>query len=285
MGARPLRQYYDGVTIDIESDLAFAVEPWVRHRRRFVDELAALDDGQWKSATRCTTWDARGVIGHLVVVDQFWLATLGAARRGDTPTRFIEGFDPSTGTDGLIAPLLDLAPQALLEQFVAGTDAFVSAIGEFDGDDWSAVGEAPFGHLPAHVIMGHAHWDSWLHERDILEPLGLEPPIERDELLGATVYTFVVGGLQGGLLGDPAPVGVGPEQAIEASLRFADLPMALHVRIDEALHLSTTDGSGTLDAGSAVVLVESVAGRGVTLPPGMLPAALDTQLTNAAQIL
>ena len=121
MPRRPPRQYYDGVDVVVDDDLPL-VEPWLRHRRRFIAELAALDDDQWLKTTRCVSWDARGVVAHLV-----------------------------TSTDTLIA-----------------------AVEELDGDDWHAPCEAPFGHLPDRLVLAHAFWDSWLHERDIFEPLRVE---------------------------------------------------------------------------------------------------------------
>ena len=48
MGQRPLRQYYDGVTIVVDDDLPL-VEPWLRHRRRLLASLHALSDEQWQT--------------------------------------------------------------------------------------------------------------------------------------------------------------------------------------------------------------------------------------------
>lgn len=285
MGVRPLRQYYEPVTVDLDPALRASVEPWVRHRRRLVDALAALDDEQWKAPTRCTAWDARGVVGHLVVVDQFWMTTMGAAQRGDEPTTFIRGFDPSSGTDALVAPLVELPPSAVLEQLAAGTDSFVALVESIAGEQWDALGEAPFGHMPAHLLLAHAHWDSWLHERDILEPLGLAGQVVEDDLRNATVYTFVVGGLQGGLLGDPAPTGPGLDAPLDETVGFTDLPLALHVRYDDGVHLAAVDAASATSAGDALTLVESLAGRGPARPAGVLPPDLDAQLTRAVQIL
>ena len=285
MGTRPLRQYYEPVTVEIDLALRAPVEAWVRHRRRLVEALAALDDAQWKEPTRCTAWDARGVVGHLVVVDQFWMTTMGAAQRGDAPTRFIEGFDPSSGTDALVAPLLDQPPAAVLEQLATGTDAFVALVESMEGEQWDALGEAPFGHMPAHLLLAHAYWDSWLHERDILEPLGVAGPVDADDLRNATVYTFVVGGLQGGLLGDATPTGPGPDAPIDATVTFDDLPFALHVRYDDAMHLSLADAAAASAAGDALTLVEHIAGRDASRPTGVLPPDLDAQLQRGAQIL
>lgn len=286
MSTRPLRQYYEPVEVVVDDELGSVVGPWSRQRRRLTDSLSALTEAQWKSPTRCSSWDARGVVSHLVTVDAFFTMTLSAAQRGAEPTTFIRGFDPSTGTDDLVAPLLELPVETLLEQFVAGTETLSGAVGAFDDGDWRSLGEAPFGHMPARLILAHAFWDSWLHERDILMPLGLAPVVEDDELLVSTWYTLVVGGLQGGLMGDASPVGPGPDAPIDATLHFDDLPAApLRVQIDTGVRISPANGAPGVNVGPAVDLVESVAGRRPALGPDSLPADLADQLARAAQIL
>jgi uncharacterized protein (TIGR03083 family) len=285
MGARPLRQYYDPVTIELDRSLT-VVEPWVRHRRRLVTELEALTEEQWRASTRCAAWDVRGVVSHLVTVDGFWLSSVRAARARSEPTTFIRGFDPSTGTDAFVEPLLALPTEVILERFVDGTDALVAAVEALDGDDWDALGEAPFGHMPARVLLGHAFWDSWLHERDILLPLGLAPAVEPDDLLAVTWYTLVVGALQGGLLDDDAPVGPGPEVPIEATVAFTDMPDApLRVTIDRGVSVRRADARFAVAGGAALDLVEGVAGRAAPDAVGVLPDDLAAQLTRAAGIL
>ena len=285
MGDRPLRQYYDGVEVAVADDFGPVAEPWLRHRRRLTGELTGLTEAQWKAPTRCASWDARGVVGHLVTVDSFFTLVLSAAHAGDPPTSFIRGFDPSTGTDDLVAPLLDLPIDALLDQFVTGTDTLVATVESLEGDDWQALGEAPFGHMPARLVLAHAFWDSWLHERDILEPLGVDTEVEDDELLVSTWYTFVVAGLQGGLIDDLEPVGPGAEAPIDVSLQFADLSAPIRVEIDTGTRISRSAGANALDAGSAVALVEGMAGRASMDALGVLPDDLADQLRRAARIL
>ncbi len=284
MGQRPLRQYYDGVTIVVDDDLPL-VEPWLRHRRRLIASLRELSDEQWNTTTRCASWDARGVVSHLVTVDGFWVSSLRAAHARATPTTFIRGFDPSTGTDVFVDPMLELPTDVILQQLVDGTDTFVTTVGELEADDWSAPGEAPFGHLPARYLLAHALWDSWLHERDILLPLGLEPAVEPDEVLAATWYTLVVGGLQGGLLEDAEPVGPGAEEPIDVTLRFEDVPgPTLRVQIDTGVRITRADGGEAVSVG-AIDLVEGLAGRASPAPLDALPADLGAHLGRAAQIL
>ena len=173
MGSRPLRQYYDPVTLVVADDLGPAVEPWLRHRRRLLASLEDLTDEQWRGETRCVDWDVHGVISHLVNVDGFWVLSLSAAQAGQAPTKYLTGFDPSSSTDGLVDAMRGLSPSELLVQFRTGTDALVATVESFTSDDWRATGESPLGHIPARFLLGHALWDSWLHERDIFEPLGI----------------------------------------------------------------------------------------------------------------
>jgi uncharacterized protein (TIGR03083 family) len=279
-----MRQYYDGVTIEIDASLSL-VEPWLRHRDRLATELRDLREDQWKATTRCAAWDAGGVVSHLITVDAFWVMSLRAAKKRKQPTTFIRGFDPATGTNEVIAPLLELPPEALLELLTTGTDAFVAAVGALEADDWDAPGEAPFGHMPARLLLAHALWDSWLHERDILQPLGLAPEVEPDEALAVTWYTLVVGALQGGLLDDPDPVGPGPFAPIDVTLRFEELlGDQLRVRIGSGVSIARRADADAVNAGSAVALVEHLTGRAPSPSWDALPADLAAQLVRAAQL-
>ena len=287
MGSRQLRQYYDPVTLVVADDLGPAVEPWLRHRRRLLASLEDLTDEQWRGGTRCVDWDVHGVISHLVNVDGFWVLSLSAAQAGQAPTKYLTGFDPSSSTDGLVDAMRGLSPSELLEQFRTGTDALVAVVESFTPDDWRAVGESPLGHIPARFLLGHALWDSWLHERDIFEPLGMSPPVEADELFIATWFTLFFSGLQGGLLDDAAAVGPGPAVPIDVTLAFEELAeAALTLHIDSGIQLGRANGAVPVPAGSAVNLVECMTGRRpLELLNPALPADVVAQLERAASVL
>ena len=53
--------------------------------------------------------------------------------------------------------------------------------------------EAPPGHVSVAALAHHALWDSWVHERDILLPQGIEPPVEADEVRAALRYAAALG--------------------------------------------------------------------------------------------
>jgi uncharacterized protein (TIGR03083 family) len=286
MGSRPLRQHYGGVDVAVGPAAVPAVEPWLRHRQRFIDALRDLTEEQWRSRTRCTAWDARDVIAHLVAADGFWVLSMNAARAGHDPTTFLVGFDPSSSLDPFVEATRDTPTPDLFERFVASTDEFVECVQGFGAGDWSGVGESPFGHLENRYLFTHAFWDSWLHERDIFCALGLAPPVELDELFPATWFTLFVGGVQGGLLDDTAPVGAGPSTAIDVTVRFDEFDDALRVRIDERMRIDVADAPDAAhDLGSALDLVERFSGRRPIDFSALPHAELAAQLGRAAQIL
>jgi uncharacterized protein (TIGR03083 family) len=288
MGERPLRQFYgdDRLQIDVDAELLDGVdEPWRRHRERLLSELEDLDAGQWRHSTRCDAWCVQDVVGHLLTADAFWVVSLASVQKGE-PSAVLADFDPSTTPGQVIEPLRQLSHAEVLERFAAGTRTFLEVVDSLRSDDWSAVGESPIGHVPARLVLAHAHWDSWLHERDMLLPLDVDPPVESDELEVATWYALAVGGVQGGLIGDPSPVGPGASEPIDRVLGFEELPdRVLRVRIDEAVRIELSEEDRPPRV-SAVELVDGFAGRlGDGWDTSTLPTHLADHLDRARSIL
>ncbi|MEZ5381546.1 MAG: maleylpyruvate isomerase N-terminal domain-containing protein [Microthrixaceae bacterium] len=285
MGTRPLRQYLsDYPQIDVADDLQALVVPWRRHRRRFAERLGALTEAQWAMASRCDAWSVRDVVCHLVTTDAFWLASLAAAASG-TPSTYLVDFDPSTSPESFVAPMRALADDEVLARFRDGTDAFVDAVEGLDADVWAQRGESPMGHVPVRLVVGHAFWDSWLHERDVFVELGRALPVEPDELAAVTWYALVAGSLQGGLIDDPAPVGPGLTEPLDVTLGFDDLPDdPLRLRTDQGVRLERGGGDAT-SVGAALDMVESLTGRRQGWSADRLPPALADHLRRAFQIL
>src|SRR5262245_5847413 len=114
MGSRPIRQYYDRAPdVVIDDDFGPDFDTWHRHRERFVAAVSALDEDQWKATTRCTEWDAKDVLCHLITADMFWVVSLGAAIGDTPPTRYLETFDPSTTPGQLIGPMREQSYEAV----------------------------------------------------------------------------------------------------------------------------------------------------------------------------
>jgi uncharacterized protein (TIGR03083 family) len=284
---RPLRQFYGHDRRLVLDGLVPPAAPFTRHRSRFLEALATLSEDEWAAPTRCDAWNAKEVVLHLVSADGFWALSL-QGRGQPEPTTYLRGFDPTTSPDAFIAPERDQGTGAALEALASSTEQLAAAFAAVGDDEWSLVSESPFGHVPLQVIAAHSLWDSWLHERDVLLPVGRPPSVEEDELLNAAAFTLFLGGAQGGVLDDDEPVGDGPVAAIDALVAFDDLPSrALRIQVDRDVVVGAVGaGDDAVPCGSAVEFVEAITGRAPAEQVlERVPPDLAAQLIRARQIL
>jgi uncharacterized protein (TIGR03083 family) len=166
--------------------------PLLRQRRRLADILSGLDEDQWAAPTRCDQWSVQDVISHLIGTNQFWAISMAAGVAGE-PTRFLATFDPVATPPRMVEGMRAMSSSDVLAQYVETVDALAEVVGGLDDGSWTVPAEAPPGHVPMHAVALHALWDAWIHERDIVLPLGLEPVVEDDEVAGSLVYAAALG--------------------------------------------------------------------------------------------
>ncbi|MBF6554562.1 MAG: maleylpyruvate isomerase family mycothiol-dependent enzyme [Acidimicrobiales bacterium] len=184
---------YDGrPPLRVEVQLPDPSVPLLRQRRRLADILGGLEIEQWTAPSRCSGWSVQDVVAHLVGVNRFWALSVRSARAG-TPTRLLVGFDPVVTPRLMVEPMHDLASAAVLDDFVASVDDLADALDGVDDGSWSLLAEAPPGHIALRAVALHALWDGWVHERDIVLPLGLTPVEQDDEVTASLLYVAVLG--------------------------------------------------------------------------------------------
>jgi uncharacterized protein (TIGR03083 family) len=168
------------------------IGPTIRQRTRLATAVASFTDEQWAHRSRCSSWSNRDVIAHLESTNTYWAYSITAALRGK-PTRLLTSFDPVTTPSDMVAGTRGLSPSDVLERFMASNTKLEELIGSLDGEACSAPAEAPPGHISISAVLHHALWDSWVHERDILLPLGIEPDEEADEIAPCLRYAAALG--------------------------------------------------------------------------------------------
>jgi uncharacterized protein (TIGR03083 family) len=173
------------VTLDGPPD-AVAV-PVVRQRRRFADVLSSLPPEQWDAPSRCGGWRVQDVAAHLAGVDRFWILMIQSGLAG-TPTRYLTGFDPKTTPASLVDAVRAASPEETLAELLDASGTLCATVESLEGDDWLAIGESPVGHVTMTTLAHHALWDCWVHERDVLLPLGMAPDEQPDEIIASLRY-------------------------------------------------------------------------------------------------
>lgn len=251
-----LKPRYEGPPI-IRFDLPLADPsvPLVRQRRRLAETLSTFDGEQWSSATRCERWSTKDVVAHLAGTNRFWTASIRSGLDGN-PTRLLSSFDPATTPAALIEAVGDTEPEEVLGQLVESNDVLASTVCGLDTDAWLMPAEAPPGHVAIQALALHALWDSWIHERDILLPLGLEPEEEGDEVSGCLLYASALG---------PAFLAMNGSDRLD-TLAVAATDLGVRILVDVGPSVVVRDGIAPEGCaaleGSGVDLVESLSCRG-----------------------
>lgn len=179
---------YDGVpAMTIDGPAGDQRDPLLRQRRRMESLLGALTDEQWSHPTRCDGWTVQDVVAHLVGTNQFWQASIASGLAGQ-PTRVLARFDPAATPPLMVEPMRSMTSQEVLEEFVDSNRGFFDVVGMLDDATWSMLAEAPPGHIPIRLVVNHAMWDAWIHERDIALPLGITTDEEPDEVRSCLRY-------------------------------------------------------------------------------------------------
>jgi hypothetical protein len=205
------------------------------------------------------------VITHLVSTNGFWALSIQAGLDG-SPTRFLAAFDPVASP----AQLVDLGQGTpvteTLEQLVRSTEALAAVVDGLSARDWDVLAEAPPGHVPVWLVADHALWDCWVHERDIVLPLGRPAVEDPDEVLTCLRYGAALGSAFGLSRGDAEPSHV--------VLDVRDPAACVVVSVDGDV-VRVGDGPAPADAmhgeGDAVQLLEMLSARdaGVPVPPAV----------------
>lgn len=153
----------------------------------------------------------------------------------------------------------------VLARYVATTEALAAAVAGLDGTAWSRTGETPLGHVGLDIVAIHALWDSWLHERDMLLPLGLVPAENADEVVACLCYAAAI---------SPALLAMGGS-ARSGRLAVAASYPAVQLVVDVDSSVVVRLGAASPDAvvvrGRVVDLIEALSLRtpaAVELPAG-----------------
>jgi uncharacterized protein (TIGR03083 family) len=237
----------------LTGDATAILEPTVRQRRRLASTVGAFTDAQWSQPSRCAAWSSRDVLVHLDSTNFFWTQSIAAGLRGE-PTRFLATFDPVTSPATSVAQSRELSPDAVRDRFVESTETLCALLESLEPADWTLLAEAPPGHVSISAVAHHALWDAWVHERDILLPLGIGAVVADDEVAACLRYVAALGPI--------LARGRGMTERGRLAIRATDPDVS--VLIDIGDHIVVTDEAGAADltlVGSAPELVDALSIR------------------------
>jgi uncharacterized protein (TIGR03083 family) len=173
------------------------LEVFGKQRKRFVAVLQDFGPDDWVAATRCADWSAHDVVRHL--------CDCNTVAEGTDPgiLDIGAGYDPRVTPGRRLSAIPEEPPAATLGRLVATTEALLRlAQGRLARSQRFEV-RLPFGPMDWTVLVLHAYWDSWIHERDLLLARGAEHPTDDDATFYATSYGLFIAAAVAQLFGHP----------------------------------------------------------------------------------
>jgi len=227
------------------------------HRRRFGNAVAALTSEELAAPSRCAGWTVGDVLRHGIWAD-------GALRRIWSGDRSMsKGFDPRTTPDEFVRAERAVADEDIRERYLSSTDTMIAELSDAGTERFGVPSWSPAGRVPWWISAVHVGWDSTVHERDILTPLGRSVEVPADEAATALAYVLVLASFLGGR--EVLDATIGPVQ-----LRVGTGPTTVRAAGPDA----TDDDTVIVCTGDPAALTDALTGRGQLVdvlvgPPGV----------------
>lgn len=191
-------------------------------RSRFAEQLGKLSTEQLQSPSRCAGWTNLDVLTHLNSTNLFWEVSTKKGASG-SPTKFLATFDPVESPAQMVRDAPAGEPGETVSAFANSNATLAEVTRPLRDVQWNLVVESPVGHVSLAAMALHALWDSFVHERDVMVPLGCAVSAPDDELQAVLTYAVALSpayGLQQGFGGDLDVVvlGSGPDIGLLVSV-------------------------------------------------------------------
>jgi uncharacterized protein (TIGR03083 family) len=230
----------------VELDPVAVVRAYVAHRRRFAGSVGSLDEAALRTASRCSEWTVADVLRHGCDVDR-WLRAIWA---GEVP---FDAFDARVTPHQAVLEGRSVPDVEVRDRYVQSADAMAGDVEGSGPERWGLPSLSPAGAVPWWLSLLHAMYDSWVHERDVLLPLGHDPGVERDEVDAVLAYSLGLVPLLMRGLGDGEPFG-----AVVCGFQVTTGEGLITVR---RLGSESPPGAPVL-TGDPALVVDAISGRG-----------------------
>lgn len=180
------------------------VAAFLDQRARILATAGTIDTDEWNRPSRCSAWTAHQLLLHVLGATAACRMTLTGEREV-----FAGGFDPNSGP----ASFVDRRTGEPVAQTLADLEAEIAgaaaAIDSLRGAEPTPTRTAVWGaQVDWRLFLIHMYWDGWLHERDLLLPLGRPAPTSDAEAELAAAYGLHSAGIMNGLTGNPIDITV-----------------------------------------------------------------------------
>lgn len=242
----------------LEPDRFMAV--FEAHRRRLVDTWTSFGPDDWGHASRNADWTVHQTVRHVADAME-----RGAAKvRGEADAGSLDGFDPRATPDRWLAASATESPAETIRRYDSAAARMADGFERRWGDD--SFDEVVYGRAHWTVNPAHIVWDSWLHERDVALPLGLEPASSGDEERIVGLYGLLISLLPSRMM----------EQTVSTAVELVGLTAgagAIELRCEGGtIGVAEVTDAAVVASGALRESIDALAGRGCSVEQA-LPGA------------
>lgn len=163
-----------------------SVDAFARQRRRLASTVEGLSSDDLASPSRCAQWTVGDVLRHLVWVDD-------SVRRVWSGDHSIAGgFDPRVTPNEAVHDDRSWSDEEIRQRYLHSTEAMVTDLGGSGPERFGLPSLSPAGQVPWWMSVVHIGWDSSIHERDVMLPLGRSVGQSDDETTLCLAYSLVL---------------------------------------------------------------------------------------------
>ncbi len=227
-----------GEQIHVDVDPAATLAAYAQHRRRFAAEVASLDEAALAAQSRCALWSVADVLRHCRDVDD-WMQALWS---GDRPP--FSSFDPIMTPHEFVVAGRSFSDLEARDRYVTSSEVMAADVGGSAPERWGLTSVSPLGFVPWWLSALHVFFDSWIHERDVLLPLGVDVSVEESEVLPVLVYSFAIVGT---LIKEPTDVVVAGVHVVIGEPPVKAAPVATRADRDAARIIDALLGRGNVE--------------------------------------
>jgi uncharacterized protein (TIGR03083 family) len=175
--------------VRVELDPASVLDAYARHRRQFAEDVQSFDDDALATPSRCAGWSVADVLRHCTDADG-WIQAIWTG----APLPF-DHFDPTRTPDEFVVAGRSVPDREVRDRYGPSVDAVVAEVTARRPEQWGDPAFSPLGAVPWWLSAMHMFYDSWLHRRDVLLPLGRDPEPAADEALPMVAYSLAIVGI------------------------------------------------------------------------------------------
>lgn len=231
------------------------------HHDRLTASWAGMTAEQWEHPSRNSRWTVHETVRHVADAMEITAATVS-----DETSRFtVADFDPRTTPEDWLAASAGETPSRTIERFTEAADRVRDRAGERLAAGDGSIREMVYGPVHWSVALVHTFWDSWIHERDVLLPLGLPASCTEHEQRLVGMYALLMATLPARTMEQPFTVAVrlaGPDRVVVAA------------HADGCCTGRETSAASAELAGDLSEVVDALCGRGRPVA-AVLPGAPD----------